>query len=256
MIFVAAGTQDGRGLVEYLLGCGYEILASVVTDYGKLLLPKHPNLKINDKKLDKEEMKACLEEHEIQGIIDATHPYAVNVSRTAMEVAEELGIPYLRYEREVTPLPDYDKLHLVASYEEAAPLAMELGECIFLTTGSNRLELFAQWAKAKQKRIIARVLPADYSIEICKKAGITPRDIVAMQGPFSEGLNLELYKKYDSTVVVMKNSGTLGGTETKLTAAIKLNMDIVIIDRPAITYKKMVHSYREAEDFLQREKVK
>lgn len=41
----------------------------------------------------------------------------------------------------------------------------------------------------------------------------------------------------------MKNSGTLGGTETKLTAAIKLGLEIVIIDRPRIDYKNLTHDY-------------
>ena len=40
MIFVASGTQDGRGLVEYLLKQNYKVMASVVTNYGKELLPK------------------------------------------------------------------------------------------------------------------------------------------------------------------------------------------------------------------------
>ena len=47
----------------------------------------------------------------------------------------------------------------------------------------------------------------------------------------------------DVDVVVMKNSGTLGGTETKLTAAIKLGLEIVIIDRPRIDYKNLTHDY-------------
>ena len=47
MIFVASGTQDGRGLVEYLLKQNYKVMASVVTNYGKELLPKDENLIIN-----------------------------------------------------------------------------------------------------------------------------------------------------------------------------------------------------------------
>ena len=54
MIFVASGTQDGRGLVEYLLKQNYKVMASVVTNYGKELLPKDENLIINDHKLDEE----------------------------------------------------------------------------------------------------------------------------------------------------------------------------------------------------------
>ena len=83
MIFVASGTQDGRGLVEYLLKQNYKVMASVVTNYGKELLPKDENLIINDHKLDEEAMKNCLKENQIKVFVDATHPYAVNVSQTA-----------------------------------------------------------------------------------------------------------------------------------------------------------------------------
>ena len=122
MIFVASGTQDGRGLVEYLLKQNYKVMVSVVTNYGKELLPKDENLIINDHKLDEEAMKNCLKENQIKVFVDATHPYAVNVSKTAMQVCDELNIPYIRYEREVTPIPAYNKLHLVKTYEEASDL--------------------------------------------------------------------------------------------------------------------------------------
>ena len=172
MIFVASGTQDGRGLVEYLLKQNYKVMASVVTNYGKELLPKDENLIINDHKLDEEAMKNCLKENQIKVFVDATHPYAVNVSKTAMQVCDELNIPYIRYEREVTPIPAYNKLHLVKTYEEASDLAMQLGENIFLTTGSNRLDLFANDSKKYNKHIIARVLPAIASLQICENCGV------------------------------------------------------------------------------------
>ena len=117
-------------------------------------------------------MKNCLKENQIKVFVDATHPYAVNVSKTAMQVCDELNIPYIRYEREVTPIPAYNKLHLVKTYEEASDLAMQLGENIFLTTGSNRLDLFANDSKKYNKHIIARVLPAIASLQICENCGI------------------------------------------------------------------------------------
>lgn len=60
---------------------------------------------------------------------------------------------------------------------------------------------------------------------------------------FSYKAIFKLSEKGNADVVVMKNSGTLGGTETKLTAAIKLGLEIVIIDRPRIDYKNLTHDY-------------
>lgn len=251
MIFVAAGTQDGRGLVEYLLRHNYQVHASVATDYGRCLLPEHPHLTINEGKLDQAELKAYIKRHGLKCFVDATHPYAVNISNNAMQVCEELNIPYIRYERAVTPLPTYDKIHLVPSYEEACKLSMELGKVVFLTTGSNRLQDFTEAAKIANNTVIARVIPSIESLQICQNAGVLPRNIIAMQGPFSEELNTAMYKRYHSEVVVMKNSGTLGGTETKLLAAIKLGLHIVIIDRPHINYRNLMHSYPEVLELIQ-----
>ena len=47
MIFVAAGTQDGRELAGYLLKMGYEVVASVVSAYGESLLKQYQGIKIN-----------------------------------------------------------------------------------------------------------------------------------------------------------------------------------------------------------------
>ena len=53
MIFVAAGTRDGRDLTQLLVKKGYEVTASVVSSYGeKLLEACGKRLAINDEPLD------------------------------------------------------------------------------------------------------------------------------------------------------------------------------------------------------------
>ena len=113
MIFVAAGTQDGREIVARLLAANCRVLASVVSSYGKILLEKHDNLLVNDTPLDLPALKKMLVQHKIRVFVDATHPYAVNVSEHAMTACRELQIPFIRYERKESELPDYNRLFLV-----------------------------------------------------------------------------------------------------------------------------------------------
>ena len=71
-----------------------------------------------------------------------------------------------------------------------------------------------------------------------------------MQGPFSTELNIELFKHYNAEVIVSKDSGQIGGVDTKITAAEKLNLPVVLIDRPKINYDKVVSTFEEVLKFL------
>ncbi|SFW58024.1 cobalt-precorrin-6A reductase [Selenomonas ruminantium] len=250
MIFVLAGTQDGREIVRLLLEQGHDVAASVVSSYGGELLAHACGQRclINDKPLDEEALKDYLQEHDIRLLVDASHPYAANVSRNAIAVCQALSIPYIRYERDLSKL-DYDRITVVHSYEEAAQAAAALGKKIFLTTGSRNLDKFVHSPDLKDCELTARVLPTAEVIGLCESLGLDAGHIVALQGPFSQELNRELFRKYGAEVIITKNSGTIGGTDTKFAAAAALNLPIVLIDRPKLNYPCITHDYAEVLAF-------
>ena len=250
MIFVAAGTRDGRDLTQLLVKKGYEVTASVVSSYGeKLLEACGKRLVINDEPLDEAGLIRYIKAHDIRLFVDASHPYAVNVSQNAMAATEKLGIPYIRYERDITEFP-YEKLHIVHSYDAASEVAARLGKNVFLTTGSRNLQKFVGAPALKEATIFARILPTAKVLIDCEAMGLTPRQLIAMQGPFSKELNLAFFKESKADVVITKNSGTIGGTDTKLMAAKELGLPVVIIDRPKIAYKNLAHTYEEVLRFI------
>lgn len=250
MIFVLAGTQDGREIVRLLLEKGHDVAASVVSSYGGELLAHACGQRclINDKPLDEAALKDYLQEHDIRLLVDASHPYAANVSRNAIAVCQALSIPYIRYERDLSKL-DYDRITVVHSYEEAAQAAAGLGKKIFLTTGSRNLDKFVHSPDLKDCELTARVLPTAEVIGLCESLGLDAGHIVALQGPFSQELNRELFRKYGAEVIITKNSGTIGGTDTKFAAAAELNLPIVLIDRPKLNYPCITHDYAEVLAF-------
>ena len=253
MIFVAAGTQDGRELAGALLSKGYPVTASVVSSYGEKLLERYPGLGINDRPLDEDALKAYIREHDVNLFVDASHPYAANVSQNAMEACHAAGIPYIRYERRSVPV-DYENVYPVETYEEAAKEAARLGKTVFLTTGSRNLKVFTSSEALKDHIVIARILPTAKVLSECEELGLTPKEIVALQGPFSEELNIALYRQYGADVVVTKNSGEIGGTDTKLTAAQKLGLPVVMIDRPKLDYDVIAYTFEEVFEFA-KEKI-
>lgn len=142
----------------------------------------------------------------------------------------------MRFERKEVPLPAYDKLHHVSNEVEAAQLAGELAKTlhkrVYLTTGSKTMHIFAKAEALLDVEVWTRVLPTAEVLTMMEDLGVSPKRIIAMQGPFSYDMNRVMFADTKADVVVMKNSGLVGGSDTKLQAAIDLGLHIILIDRP------------------------
>jgi len=244
MILVLAGTLDGRQLAAELAGQGQEVLLSVVSEYGGELA-RDSRLTVRVGPLDLVGLVALMKQKEVKVVVDASHPYAVNASQNAMLACRDESIPYIRYERPVVPLPVYDRLYEVCDASEAATTAARLGNVVFLTTGSRSLPIFKSEPLLVNKRLIVRVLPEPAVLQECLDLGFLPRDIIAMQGPFSHELNVAMFQDFQTEVVVTKNSGQVGGSDTKISAAMALRLPLVIIGRPKMDYG--IASYSQPE---------
>lgn len=251
MILVLAGTQDGREIAAGLRETGYEVIASVVSEYGRELAAQS-GVPTQAAAMDEQQLQQFVVQRGIRLIIDATHPYAVNVSRNARQVAANLHIPCLRYERPDSALPIYAKLVLAPDMQRAAEMAVGLGKTVFLTTGSHSLPIFRSAAAGRDCRLIARVLPQPEVIADCIANGFSPADIIAAQGPFSQELNRELFRAYGADVMVTKNSGAIGGTDAKIAAAIELGLIIVVVQRPAALQQQVFDSLPALLEYLKR----
>lgn len=254
MILVLAGTLDGREIAAGLTGAGYEVLASVISDYGRVLA-ESSGVKAQAVAMTAEELEKFVRNRRIRLIIDATHPYAVNVSRNAAQAASAANIPCLRYERPISALPVYEKMLLARDMPEAASMAVQAGKTLFLTTGSHTLGVFRAVAAGRDCRLIARVLPQPEVISACLAAGFSPADIVAIQGPFSTELNKALFNEYRADVMVTKNSGAVGGTDSKLAAAMALGMTIVVVGRPQPGENQVFASVADLLDYMKRSSI-
>ena len=250
MIVVLAGTRDGRELAQELSDQGYEVLLSVVSSYGAELV-QAAQLPVRTGALDEAGLKQLLLDQAVSVVVDASHPYAANVSANAIAACRQSHIPYIRYERPQAQLPAYKQLHTTATATEAARAAAALGQVVFLTIGSRTLASFTTEPALKNHRVIARVLPDPTVISQCLGLGLQSRDIVAMEGPFSHEMNVAMFRHYQAEVIVTKNSGSAGGTDTKITAAMELNLPLVVITRPAVAYGVVGHSTEQIIQHIQ-----
>ncbi len=231
MIFVLGGTAETAWIADELAAAGFDVLVSTQTDVP-LETGTHPGIKRRSGALDRAGMVALGHEKRVRAIVDVSHPYAANVKANAESAATELGIPYLSWIR--APALTAEKgLHFVDTHEEAAALAFSFGRPVLLTTGSRNLAPYVERRDRTGVRLVVRVLPHSDSLEICRRAGIDDRNVIAARGPFSVEENRTAIRKHGIGVVVTKDSGVAGGVPAKIEAAEDEGCVVVALRRPA-----------------------
>ena len=95
-----AGTTEGRKLCEYLTGKNCDTYVYVTTEYGRELLPQADNVHIHTGRMDEADMLKELEAKKPYIVIDATHPYATQVTHNIKNVCDSKNVSYVRVLRE------------------------------------------------------------------------------------------------------------------------------------------------------------
>lgn len=252
MILFLAGTSDARELAVEIKEAGFSVLATVVTDSAAKSL-EDAGIDTEVGRLTAEDMTSFIVEKGFQAVVDASHPFAEEASKNALQAAKEANVPYIRYERESQRFGD-DKLIVVSDYEEAAKLAKEKRGVIMLTTGSKTLGIFAkELVGLEDARLIARMLPRIDNMEKCAELGVEQKNIVAIQGPFSKELNKALYNQYGVTLMITKESGKVGSVDEKLEAALECGIETIMIARPKIQYENMYSTFEDVINNLNKQ---
>lgn len=226
---VFAGTTEGRKLVGLLSGAHLPVTVCVATDYGQALLDQGENITVSAQPLTQEEMEALLRGEAFSLVIDATHPYADKASQAIQEACRRTGTEYLRLRREEGDLPP-DAVFLESAAQAADYLNTTDG-AILLTTGSKDLMAYAR-IRDFARRAYVRVLPAEASLAACREAGVKPAHILAMQGPFSQEMNLAMLRAVSARYLVTKDGGGPGGFGEKAAAARQAGAQLVVVGRP------------------------
>ncbi|MDX1989599.1 MAG: precorrin-3B C(17)-methyltransferase [Candidatus Obscuribacter sp.] len=233
-VWVFSGTSDGNEAALAIRDSNRPVVVSVASDYGAKLnqaaLAGH-DVQIVAGRLGQEKRKTLLKTSRCKAVIDATHPHAEAISLQLNELCSELQIPYLRLERPKSDLPE--QAYLASDCRDAARQAIATGKRIFLATGARDLETFLQADGAANREWFLRIIPDPEIIDKAVKLGIKPKNICAMQGPFSSQFNDLLMREWQVDCLVTKDSGARGGLQEKIEAAGRLQIPIIVIKRPA-----------------------
>lgn len=233
MILLLGGTIDSREIAKELQLRSIDFITSTVSEYGKFLAEENSENVVQEI-MDKNRIISFIREKSISIVIDATHPFAKNVSENAIKATQECNIKYYRFERPGISLKKYSRAFFVESLQEASNKGAEIGGNVLLTIGSRGLNDLKELIKTKN--VYARVLPEINSIQACENAGIKTGNIIAMQGPFSSDFNNLIIKEKNIDLMITKESGKAGGTIQKITSAEESGINLIIIKRPELLY--------------------
>jgi precorrin-6A/cobalt-precorrin-6A reductase len=168
-------------------------------------------------------LAAWLEREAVEVVVDATHPYADQISAHAVAASEQLGIPLATILRPAWQPQPGDRWIDVTSAEAAADALGATPQSVFLSIG--RLELGA-FASSPHHHYVARMIEPPDDIPLPPDIGL-----IFERGPFDAQAETTLLEREKIDIMVSKNSGG-AATYTKIEAARGLGIPVVMIRRP------------------------
>ena len=214
MILVFGGTTEGRKAVEVLEEGGSPYFYSTKT--GEQDLTLHHGQRI-DGALDTDAMLTFCREHDIRLMVDAAHPFAVQLHQTIAEVSDALKIPAIRYER---IFPERDaSLEWLDSYDQVPHDIKTL----LATTGVQSISKLKPLEAAGVK-VYYRILNRESSIALAQKQGARMEQLCYFEDPKNVPV--------EADAILLKESGLSGGFQEKVDAAKARGMRILVLKRP------------------------
>lgn len=165
-----------------------------------------------------------IERWKIAAIVDATHPFAVQMSAHAVEASRNAGIPLLRFERPAWQAQAEDRWIGVADVAEAV-MALPAGARAFLAVGRKEISAFA--ARNDIWCLMRMIDPPG-------EAKLPKGELLFARPSISAGEEQALFRRHRISHLVAKNSGG-PASYAKIEAARNLALPVVMIARPALT---------------------
>ncbi len=232
-VLIFGGTTESLRVLDFLEGFDLYVVLSVATEYGRECAGKHGRLQVICGRMDREEILSYIKENFIHLVIDATHPFALEITANIRWACKEAQTEYMRCLREELEAAEEMPVQIVrvSSVDEAGEdLSVTEGN-ILITTGSKELRKFCRIPDYKT-RCFARVLSVPESVQSSVECGFTGRNLIAMRPPFSKEMNVATIHYADAVFFVTKETGDAGGMKEKIQACLETGTTLVVIRRP------------------------
>lgn len=200
--------------------------------------------------MNQDEMQAFCREHDIRCIVDAAHPFAVNLHQTI----QKLALPVIRLQRQFdAPM---EGVRYCADFADAArQMRQDDVHCLLALSGVNTIsKLSAYW---EDRETYFRILNRPESLDVVQENKFPADHLVY----YNESCSLPdvsderlLMERVGCDAILTKESGATGGFEAKVRAAQQLGLRIYVVKHPELpetwTYVDGAHSLRRAIEHL------
>ncbi|WP_009631322.1 cobalt-precorrin-6A reductase [Synechocystis sp. PCC 7509] len=246
-LWLIGGTTESAAIAAELSYHSHiSCVVSVTTVWAQNLYPPSPNLQVWVGRLDSQQLEAFLCQQKITAVLDASHPYATEISQRAISITQKLQIPYLRYER---PAIDDASVINVDSFNTLLSGDYLHSHRVLLTVGYRTLPLFQSWQE--KSTLFARILPSAIALETALNSGFPNSRLICLRPPISLELERSLWQQWQISLVVSKASGAAGGEAVKRLVAQQLNIPLIVVARPVISYPQQTSDLATALEFIQ-----
>ncbi len=177
----------------------------------------------------------------ITHLVDATHPFAAQISRNTVDACIATEAPLIALEREPWQAQEGDRWTHVPDLAGAVVALGETPRCVFLAIGRQNLAAFAG---APQHHYLLRLVDPPTA-----PLPLPHAEAVIARGPFTVAGDRELLQTHRTQVIVAKNAGG-AGAEAKLAAARDLALPVVLIDRPMVPDRPVARTVAEVMAWL------
>ncbi|WP_439404981.1 cobalt-precorrin-6A reductase [Bradyrhizobium sp. DASA03076] len=176
----------------------------------------------------------------ITHVIDATHPFAAEMSRHAIAACAAAGTPLIALERAPWAKAPDDTWIEVVDVNAAVAALPEARANVFLAIGRQHIAPFA--AKPQHAYTLRFVDPPDVPLPFAA-------DVIVSRGPFTIDGETEMMRTRGIAWIVARNSGG-DGARAKIDAARLLGLPVIMISRPNLPERKRVESVAEVMQWL------
>jgi cobalt-precorrin-5B (C1)-methyltransferase len=219
MVLVFGGTTEGRKAVEVLEEAGTTYYYS--TKMGEQDIALHHGKRI-DGAMDAETMQTFCREHDIRLMVDAAHPFALQLHKTIAQISEKQNIPVIRYER-IYPPRDSD----ITWIDDYSQIPTDI-HSLLATTGVQSISKL-KYLEAEGIKVSYRILNRESSIHLAHQQGATDEQLCFYP------------QMAEAEAVLMKESGESGGFSEKIAEAKEKGMRIFALKRPELSFRHCVN---------------
>ncbi|WP_298241998.1 cobalt-precorrin-6A reductase [uncultured Bradyrhizobium sp.] len=176
----------------------------------------------------------------ITHVIDATHPFAAEMSRNAIQACAQTGTQLIALERAPWLKAPGDNWIEVTDINAAVAALPAAPTNVFLAIGRQHIAPFA--GKPQHAYTLRFVDPPEGSLPFAA-------DVIVSRGPFTLQSELEMMRAREIAWIVARNSGG-DGARAKIDAARMLGVPVIMISRPELPERRRVESVTEVMQWL------